>query len=230
MAEDTGVHSIKKTGRSVPTDRDRSWQTKPTDRFVLRWIKIHLSARITPALLNRGWLVPWMITLLAAALGCMAGLVFAMGSGWLAGCIAAVAQILDGVDGQYARLTGRESRGGAFLDSVLDRYADGAMIIGLTIYLIRLPSSLPTGWLIFLGALALIGSNLISYSTSRAEGLGLSLGKATLASKGTRTVALILSGWGSLLWPPLPIAALLYLGLHTNAVVVSRLIRAARAS
>lgn len=86
-------------------------------------------------------------------------------------------------------------------------------------------------WLIlFLGALALIGSNLISYSSARAESLGLDLGKPTLASKGTRTSVMILCAWGSLFWAKLPIFALLYLAIHPNAVIVRRLIRTSRLS
>lgn len=203
-----------------------AWQTKPTDRFVLKWIKTHLSARITPGLLTRKWLRPWMITLFSSVLGVKAGIVFALGWGWTAGCIAACAQVLDGVDGQFARLTGRQSKGGAFWDSVLDRYADGSMMIGLVIYLIRLPFPCPPWLLLALGSSALIGSNLISYSTARAESLGLDMGSPTLASKGTRSAVMIVCAWGSLFWAGLPIIALLYLAIHPNVVVVNRLIRA----
>ena len=206
------------------------WQTKPTDRFVLRWIKVHLSARITPQLVGFEWLRPWMITLFSSALGVLGGLIFALGLGWLAGCIAALAQVLDGVDGQFARLTGQQTKGGAFWDSVLDRYADGAMVIGAGVYLTRLSSPVPVWSIIALGALALIGSNLISYSSARAEALGIDLGKPTLASKGTRSTVMILCAWGSILWPNLPLVALLYLAAHTNFVVGHRLIRAHRAS
>ncbi len=202
------------------------WQTKPSDRFVLKWIKVHLSARITPRLLTWSGLEPWMITLFSASLGVLAGAIFALGWGWLAGCMAACAQVLDGVDGQFARLTGKQSKGGAFWDSVLDRYADGAMAIGLIIYLVRLPFPLPLGIILLFGALALMGSNLISYSSARAESLGIDLGKPTLASKGTRSSVMILCAWGSLVWPKLPILALLYLAIHPNAVVVRRLMRA----
>ncbi|WP_244086204.1 hypothetical protein [Desulforhabdus sp. TSK] len=83
------------------------WQTKPSDRFVLRWIKVHLSARITPHLLTWSGLEPWMITLFSSSLGVLGGAVFALGWGWLAGSIAACAQVLDGVDGQFARITGK---------------------------------------------------------------------------------------------------------------------------
>ncbi|HQN18347.1 MAG TPA: CDP-alcohol phosphatidyltransferase family protein, partial [Syntrophobacteraceae bacterium] len=72
-----------------------------------------------------------MITVSSASLGVFAGLIFAAGWGWSAGCVAALAQVLDGVDGQFARITGRQSKGGAFLDSVLDRYTDAALMIGL---------------------------------------------------------------------------------------------------
>lgn len=206
------------------------WRTKPTDRFVLKWIKTRLSARITPHLAPYPQLRPWMITVTATALGVLAGLVLALGWAVTAGCLAALAQVLDGVDGQFARLTGTQTRAGAFWDSVLDRYADGALVIGLGIYLIRLPAPLPPGVIAGLGALALIGSNLISYSTARAETLGLDLGRPTLASKGTRTTVMIVAAWLSLLSPLALLAALLYLVIHPNAVVLSRLRRVQPAS
>ncbi|MFC1836022.1 hypothetical protein ACFL2Q_15100 [Thermodesulfobacteriota bacterium] len=43
--------------------------TKPTDRFVLKWIKCHLSAQITSRLVHFKWLRPWMITIVAALTG-----------------------------------------------------------------------------------------------------------------------------------------------------------------
>ena len=49
------------------------WKTKPDDRFILRWIKLHLSAPITVRLLTIGRLRPGMITISSALFG-MAGL------------------------------------------------------------------------------------------------------------------------------------------------------------
>ncbi|SMC21544.1 CDP-L-myo-inositol myo-inositolphosphotransferase [Desulfacinum hydrothermale DSM 13146] len=207
-----------------------AWQTKPTDRFVLKWIKVHLSARITPHLAERQGLEPWMITVTSATLGVLGGILFGLGWGFAAGWVAAAAQVLDGVDGQLARIKGCQSTGGAFWDSVLDRYADGAMVMGLTVYLARPPFSLPPVLLLFLGGAALIGSNLISYTTARAATLHLPMGPPTLASKGTRTSAMILSAWASLWWPPAPLVALVYLAVHTNGVVGLRLRRARGAS
>ena len=165
---------------------DESWKTKPTDRFILKWIKCRLSARVTPRLLGIDWLQPWMITLCSTLLGMLAGVLFALGWGCPAGLTAMISQILDGVDGQFARLTGRQKATGAFLDSVMDRYSDGALMIGMIIYLVRLPGSLALWLLLPLGALAVIGSFSISYTTARAGSLNLLIEhKPTLASKGT---------------------------------------------
>jgi phosphatidylglycerophosphate synthase len=202
------------------------WQTKPTDRFVLKWIKINLSAQLTPSLVEYSWLRPWMITVVATIIGTCAGFALALGWGVLAGILAAAAQILDGVDGQFARLTGQETRAGAFLDSVLDRYSDGFLIIGLIIFNGRM--GLPAWLLIPLGGVALIGSNLISYSSSRAENLGIQFGGPTLASKGTRTTVIAVSGILSPVSPFVPVAALCYLALHVSVVVWYRIIVAFR--
>ena len=207
-----------------------TWKTKPTDRFLLKWIKCHLSARITPRLVGVKWLRPWMITVSSASLGMMAGVAFAMGWGWLAGLVGGASQVLDGVDGQFARLTGRQSVGGAFWDSVLDRYSDGAMVIGVTLYLVRLPVPFPLWQVVVFGSLALIGTNLMSYSDAIAKNLEIEFGKPSLASKGTRMTAIILSGLGSPIWPLMPMVALGYVALHVNVVVAIRLLKAQRSS
>lgn len=206
-----------------------SWQTKPSDRFILKWIKVHLSARITPHLVTWQGLEPWMITLFSSAVGVLAGILVAMGAPVAGGLVAAAAQVLDGVDGQFARITGRQSKGGAFWDSVLDRYTDGSMVIGLCVYLMRFPQPLPPWCMILLGSLAVIGSNLISYSSSRGEHLGIDLGPPTLASKGTRMSVMILGCWGTVLWASAPLLAVLYLVVHTQGAIIQRLRRAIQA-
>ena len=208
-------------GQSPPGE----WKTKPTDRFVLKWIKCYISARIAPHLIRYEWLHPWMITVFSAVLGMVGGIVYALGIAWGAGVIAVCSQVLDGVDGQFARLTERASPAGALCDSVLDRFADGAMVIGMSVYLARL-AIMPLWLLIACGALALMGSNAVSYSTARAETLGIELGRPTLASKGTRSTVMTLCAVGTLIWPSLPVVALVYLVLHPNFVVAGRLIKA----
>jgi phosphatidylglycerophosphate synthase len=210
---------------SVPHDE---WKTKPSDRFILKWIKINLSARLTPRLTSLQWLRPWMITVFSTTIGVFAGGVFALGFGWIAGFLAAFAQVLDGVDGQFSRLTGMQSRGGAFLDSVLDRYFDAAVTIGLVVYLMRIPLGLPLPLLLVMAFLAVSGSSLISYTTARADCLGIALGKPTLASKGTRTSIIVLCGWASFFWPSAPLLGLTYLAVHPNIVVFRRIFIAHR--
>ncbi len=216
------IDSLHPENGSKPEQTMDEWKTKPSDRFILKWIKLNLSARITPRLIGLQWLRPWMITLSSTITGVFAGVVFALGSGWIAGFFAALAQVLDGVDGQFSRLTGTQSKGGAFLDSVLDRYFDVALMTGLVVYLIRLPQRLPIPLLLMLAFLAVSGSTLISYTTARAESLGLSIGKPTLASKGTRTSIIVLCAWASFFWPAAPLLSLIYLALHPNIVVLRR--------
>lgn len=211
--------------------RPLDWRNKATDRFVLRWIKRYLSAPVS-LLLNRvPGVRPWTATAASAVAGTAAGVVFALGYGWQAGLVAAAAQILDGVDGQLARLKGTSGPGGALLDSVLDRVVDGAMVIGTVIYLVRTPPPyafyLPA--VLALGAVAVVASNLVSYTGARAGELGLKLpARPTLASKGTRMAVMVLGAWAAALWEQAPLVALIYLAVHPTAAVVNRLVIAGR--
>jgi CDP-diacylglycerol--glycerol-3-phosphate 3-phosphatidyltransferase len=74
----------------------------------------------------------------------------------------------DGLDGTLARLTGRESRFGAFLDSTLDRLADAAVFAGLAVWGAEHESEVL--WLA-LSCLAL--GFLVSYARARAEAFGV---------------------------------------------------------
>ncbi len=203
-------------------DSPAQWQTKPSDRFILKWIKINLSARITPHLTGYGQLRPWMITICSMIAGLAAGFLYSLGWGFAAGVTAAASQVLDGVDGQFARLTQCQSNEGAFLDSVLDRYSDGALVIGLGMFNVHC-GILSTSAIVILAFWAIVGSGLISYTSARAEALGVHLGSPTLAGKGTRTTAIALSGILSPLSSVIPLAALTYLAIHTNLVVIFRL-------
>ena len=70
-------------------------------------------------------------------------------------------------DGPVARLTQRVTPFGGFLDSVLDRYSDLILLIGLLIYYGRINRF----WYVMLVAVAMIGSVMTSYSRARAENL-----------------------------------------------------------
>lgn len=199
---------------------ERAWQTKPTDRFVLKWIKLNLAARITPSLAARRWIEPWMVSVSSVLLGVLGGCLFAAQWPLWAGIAAGFGQVLDGVDGQLARLTGKETAEGAFLDSILDRYADAAMVLGLIVYLVRLPAPVPSALVLAFGFLAVAGSALISYSSARAASLGVNLGSPSLAGKGTRTTVMVVTALLASIWPPAPFLALCYLVVHPNGSVL----------
>ena len=75
----------------------------------------------------------------------------------------------DTLDGAVARLTGNGSKFGAFLDSTLDRWAEGIIFTGLAwLFAVR-----GTQTELALSVLTLVGSMLISYTRARAEGLGI---------------------------------------------------------
>lgn len=74
----------------------------------------------------------------------------------------------DVLDGVVARTNGKSSRFGAFLDSVLDRYSDAAMLLAVGWNLADQGNY--TGLMLSLGTL--VGAFLISYTRARAEGLG----------------------------------------------------------
>jgi len=88
--------------------------------------------------------------------------------GW-AGALTLFAGLFDMLDGQVARLGNMSSSFGALYDSVLDRYSEMIMFLGICYYLI--------GHHYFLSSLfafiALIGSMMVSYIRARAEGLGV---------------------------------------------------------
>lgn len=80
--------------------------------------------------------------------------------------------IFDNLDGQIARLTGSESPWGAFLDSTMDRFADGAILIGVAIWAV-LHADESYANAIALGAItAVLMGGVVPYAKARAESLG----------------------------------------------------------
>lgn len=112
---------------------------------------------------------------------------------WLGGLVIGIGSLLDMFDGVVARTRGLESKFGAFLDSVLDRYADGLIFIGLAWYLGVRDDY--TGVLLCLGTL--IGAFVISYTKARAEGLGIKC-ETGIMERPERIVLIVfgaLTGW-----------------------------------
>ncbi len=88
--------------------------------------------------------------------------------GW-AGFTILIAGLMDMVDGRLARVSKQDSKSGALFDSVIDRYSEMFMFLGICYYLISYDYFLSS----LFGFIAMIGSIMVSYTRARAEGLGV---------------------------------------------------------
>jgi len=88
--------------------------------------------------------------------------------GW-AGALILFAGLFDMLDGQVARLGNMKSTFGALYDSVLDRYSEQIMFLGICYYLVAHHYFLSS----IFAFIALMGSMMVSYVRARAEGLGI---------------------------------------------------------
>ncbi|MCX7779001.1 MAG: CDP-alcohol phosphatidyltransferase family protein [Patescibacteria group bacterium] len=110
---------------------------------------------------------------------------------WLAGFSFLLAALLDWLDGKIARATKRVTRLGAYLDTIIDRYVEGLVLLGFLF--LSLPKFiLPATIWVFL---ALFGSLLTTYSKSARKEKGLSAQKSkfSLAGRGERIILIALS-------------------------------------
>lgn len=138
----------------------------------------------------------------------------------LGGALIIVGGMFDVLDGVVARSHGRETRFGAFLDSLLDRLSDGLIMCGIAghYYLIRDVE----GMLVSLAAL--LGAYMVSYARARAEGLGIPCSVGIME----RPERIILLSAGAL--TGLLIPALWVLAALTNLTALQRLHRVWRAT
>jgi len=128
-----------------------------------------------------------------------AGTFFLFRGGWALGLAALFVflnGLFDALDGKVAKMTGKASRRGDFLDHVLDRYADVLMLGGLAI-----GPYCP----VWLGLLAVIGVLLTSYMGTQAQAVGAGRDYRGVLGRADRLVILV-------------IAAILQTGFDRNAI------------
>ena len=156
-------------------------------------------------------LTPNQLTLAGLVLNFLAGWIYASGVLFMGGIVALLAGLGDLLDGPLARLTGKTSSFGAFLDSTVDRYSDFFLFGGVAFYF---ASEGSWGWfLIALGIL--LGAFLTSYTKARAESLIPSCSVGLLE----RAERILILAAGSLIPPFFPIALLILLtGTHATAL------------
>jgi CDP-diacylglycerol--glycerol-3-phosphate 3-phosphatidyltransferase len=172
------------------------------------------------ALLVRLGVTADAITVLGCLGTCAVGVIIAMGHLRVSGALFLAVSALDFLDGAVARASGTVRPFGAFLDSLLDRLAEAAVMVGLVFYFASSARALEAT----LVTLALVGSLAVSYARARAEGLGYDCTVGWLQ----RPERIVLLGVGLLFHEILLLPALGILVLLTSVTVVQRARHVAR--
>jgi CDP-L-myo-inositol myo-inositolphosphotransferase len=138
----------------------------PVSRYLNRPLSVRISRRLVkyPVTPNQISLFSFLCSLLGAGL-------FAFGGYpglFLGGLLAQFASVIDGCDGEVARLKFQGSDDGGWFDAVLDRYADAFLLFGLTWHAY---SANPGPLMLFIGFLAIIGSFMLSYTADKYDRL-----------------------------------------------------------
>jgi len=185
------------------------WVLGPWERALVRW-------RVTPNAL----------TFASFLVACVSATCFALGNFGAGGWLYLLTGILDILDGRIARATGMVTKGGAFFDSVMDRYAELVVFGGLAVYY-------RNSWALFVALIAAVGSVMVSYTRARGEALGVQVNIGTMQRSerlfylgvisGLSPIIETLFGHGTL--PPFVpvVVALALLGASANVTAVRRI-------
>jgi archaetidylinositol phosphate synthase len=121
----------------------------------------------------------------------------------------------DALDGIVARLYEKTTVFGGFLDSLLDRYADAAVYIGII-----LGGLCDVLW----GLIAVAGSLLVSYSRARAEAAGIKMESVGLAERAERIIILLAASLIAVIWQPTTVMniGIILLAVLSNLTVLQR--------
>ena len=157
---------------------------------------------------------PNILTFIGFGINLLAAYLFAYGYFRWAGATIILAGIFDMADGRVARLEGRVTPFGGFYDSVMDRYSDLCLLIGLLIYYGRITRFL----YVSLVAVAMIGSVMVSYTRARAENVIPSC-KVGFLERPERVVLIIIGALFDRMAPVLWLIAVL-----SNVTVIHRIV------
>ncbi len=144
--------------------------------------------------------------------------------------VAAVVALLisgffDALDGIVARQFGEVTEFGGFLDSLLDRYADAFIFLGIMLsWLLISPL-----W-VFWGVAAMIGSLVVSYSRARAEAAGVKMESIGIAERAERIIVLAVATLLNVVWIDALRWSMVLLAILTNITVVQRVVYFRKAS
>ena len=181
LAEDNKAKSVLTQGFWIDVDNETAHQKaektmldamqgKGNDGPVSKWLNRPISIQISKYLVDFD-ITPNQISFVSFLLSVLAAGLFALGNYWLlalGGIIAQFASIIDGSDGEVARLKYLSSDYGGWFDAVLDRYADAFLLFGLTWYVYSQDLS---QWALVIGFIAIIGSFMLSYTADKYDNM-----------------------------------------------------------
>ncbi len=186
-----------------------------TTRFEA-WVRRRAEALMSA--LGRTLLTPNQITVVGVALTFLAAGLAAFGQLRWAGVVLIFAGTCDILDGALARSTKASYPYGAFLDSTLDRYSEGAIYLGLAAYFVTINGPLQR-WLVLATMAALAGSFLVSYVRARAQSLGFTC-ETGLFARPERVVVTVI---GLLIGGPVLYGVVFLLAIVTNITALQRI-------
>jgi CDP-diacylglycerol--glycerol-3-phosphate 3-phosphatidyltransferase len=173
------------------------------------------------AIINRivRWLAlsrihPNALTFIGLLINIWAAWLFSQGNFRWAGVVVLCAGLFDMVDGRVARATSQVTKFGGFFDSVVDRYSDLALFMGLLVYY----ASINRFFYIVLTAIVMTGCVMVSYTRARAE-CTIPKCKVGFLERPERIVLIIIGALFDRMAPVLWVTAIL-----SNLTVIHRMI------
>ena len=163
---------------------------------------------------------PNHLTVIGLGVSFLAASAFSAGRTRAAGLLLIVAGLCDFFDGALARVSGQVTPFGAFLDSVIDRYSDLLVLLGIVVLFARMPHT--RGAIVAMAGL--IGSMMVSYTKARAESIGVRC-TVGMMERPERMICLIAGALLGLLEPALWILAIL-----SNLTALQRILFTLRAT
>lgn len=165
------------------------------------------------------------VTIAGGALSVIGAGLLAAGLPLLALLVLLVGTLADTLDGQVAKASGGGTRLGAFLDSTVDRVADGALFVGAAVAGANLGQPL----LLWSSLIALVASSLVPYVRAKAESLGVSASIGPAPREARIVIFLIgLAAWAVVDVEALFVAAVLALAVLSTITFVLRVVHVGR--
>jgi CDP-L-myo-inositol myo-inositolphosphotransferase len=199
------------------------WATlkKPSDGPISRFVNRPISTRITRHLLKTN-IRPNHISFFSFLLAALGTCFFLLGNYInlvIGAFLVQTSSVVDGTDGEIARLKFQETEFGAWLDAVLDRYADALIILGLTIYSSIQLTQIDDLVILSIGFLALMGAFMNSYTAMKYDGLTRIRGRRLRIGRDVRLFIIFLACLINQ-----PFLALLSIALVANGENIRRIV------